>query len=326
MTLTDAGPDRPLVEIGTVARELGVAPGTLRTWERRYHLVVPRRAANGQRLYDTDQVELLRRIHTQIRRGTRAGAAHSAAFSSVVLASTRVELPPTAEAPGLARRAINALDARMGERRSAFTVRLVVAELVSNAVAHGQTDEPIVLEIDLFETHAQVSVAQRGPAPGLMSLRAPRTQPRLGPADRRRARRRVDDRQRTVRYDGHGQARARGLTAFHAARTRVRATRADPSHPSRFDGSRPRSKARTVPTPSLTLEGCRAAFDRSSSYTMGVEEELMLVFPGSYELAPLNETVISSLEAREGSRESSGRPRSRSSRPSARTQPRSSAH
>lgn len=180
MTLTDAGPDRPLVDIGTVARELGVAPGTLRTWERRYHLVVPRRAANGQRLYDANQVELLRRIHTQIRRGTRAGAAHSAAFSSVVLASTRVELPPTAEAPRLARRAIDALDDRTGNGKSAFTVRLVVAELVSNAVAHGQPDEPIVLEVDLFETHAQVSVHNAGRPLSLMSLRARRTRPGWG--------------------------------------------------------------------------------------------------------------------------------------------------
>ena len=47
--------------------------------------------------------------------------------------------------------------------------------------------------------------------------------------------------------------------------------------------------------PSLTLEECRAAFERSSAYTMRVEEELMLVFPDSYDLAPMNEKVISSL-------------------------------
>ena len=74
------GPLTPApLEIGAVARELGVAPSTLRSWERRYRLVVPRRGPNGQRLYDVEQVAVLRQILAQVHRGVRAGAAHVAA-------------------------------------------------------------------------------------------------------------------------------------------------------------------------------------------------------------------------------------------------------
>src|SRR6476469_2538626 len=61
-----------LQEIGAVARELGVAPSTLRTWERRYRLVVPHRGDHGQRLYDSDQVLPLHRVLAQLRRGARS--------------------------------------------------------------------------------------------------------------------------------------------------------------------------------------------------------------------------------------------------------------
>jgi glutamate---cysteine ligase / carboxylate-amine ligase len=53
-------------------------------------------------------------------------------------------------------------------------------------------------------------------------------------------------------------------------------------------------------SPALTLDVCRAAFDRSSSYTIGVEEELMLVFPDSFDLAPVNESVLSWLAGTPG--------------------------
>ena len=94
------------IEIGTVARELGVAPSTLRTWERRYRLVVPQRGAGGQRLYDADQVLALRGILAQVRRGARAGAAHRASLLSTSAGQAQLNLEPDARAPGLARRAV----------------------------------------------------------------------------------------------------------------------------------------------------------------------------------------------------------------------------
>jgi glutamate---cysteine ligase / carboxylate-amine ligase len=46
------------------------------------------------------------------------------------------------------------------------------------------------------------------------------------------------------------------------------------------------------PTPPLTVESCIAAFERNSSFTIGVEEELMLVDPITYDLAPAIDDVL----------------------------------
>ncbi|MGM0595085.1 MAG: MerR family transcriptional regulator [Pseudomonadota bacterium] len=48
--------------IGRVADLTGIAPVTLRAWERRYGLPTPRRTASGHRLYSMDEVALLRRV------------------------------------------------------------------------------------------------------------------------------------------------------------------------------------------------------------------------------------------------------------------------
>ena len=52
--------------IGEVATLVGVSPHTIRTWERRYQVVQPRRTPSRQRRYTADEVEVLRRV----RRGT----------------------------------------------------------------------------------------------------------------------------------------------------------------------------------------------------------------------------------------------------------------
>lgn len=51
--------------------------------------------------------------------------------------------------------------------------------------------------------------------------------------------------------------------------------------------------------PRLTLEGCRNAFDRVAPGTLGVEEELLLVSPATFDLVPENETVLAELEGDE---------------------------
>ena len=50
---------------------------------------------------------------------------------------------------------------------------------------------------------------------------------------------------------------------------------------------------RWAETPRLTLAACIAAFDRTTSGTVGAEEELMLVCPETLDLAPANEEVLS---------------------------------
>ena len=62
--------------IGAVVRMLGVPAQTLRSWEERYHQVVPARSAGGQRLYSRDQVDQLRFILEELERGMHPADAH----------------------------------------------------------------------------------------------------------------------------------------------------------------------------------------------------------------------------------------------------------
>jgi DNA-binding transcriptional MerR regulator len=62
--------------IGAVARMVGVAPATLRTWEERYAIVRPARSAGGHRLYSRNDVERLRFVADRVREGLSPGDAH----------------------------------------------------------------------------------------------------------------------------------------------------------------------------------------------------------------------------------------------------------
>jgi transposase-like protein len=178
MLESEAEPDSAgLLGIGAVARELGVAPSTLRTWERRYHLVVPHRGGRGQRLYDPDQVIALRRILALVRRGTRASAAHDLALTPRPIRTSRVRIPPSPEAPLKARRAIDDLLLGFDQPRFAFHLRLVASELVKNAFLYGSAHDPIRMETRLYPDRAELGV-QNGGAP--LSLRRLRARRRTG--------------------------------------------------------------------------------------------------------------------------------------------------
>jgi DNA-binding transcriptional MerR regulator len=66
----------PLFSIGAVARMLDLSAATIRTWETRYGLVVPKRSDGGQRLYSRDQVDQLRFVKEQVDIGRRPAEAH----------------------------------------------------------------------------------------------------------------------------------------------------------------------------------------------------------------------------------------------------------
>ena len=74
-------------------------PSTLRTWERRYRLVVPHRGRRGQRLYDQEQVATLRRVLAHVRRGARASAAHDLALIPSPVRTSSVRIQPSTHAP-----------------------------------------------------------------------------------------------------------------------------------------------------------------------------------------------------------------------------------
>jgi DNA-binding transcriptional MerR regulator len=65
-----------LYGIGTVAKMVGVAQQTLRTWEDRYGQVMPERTPGGQRLYSRDQVDQLLFVVEAMARGLQPADAH----------------------------------------------------------------------------------------------------------------------------------------------------------------------------------------------------------------------------------------------------------
>jgi DNA-binding transcriptional MerR regulator len=175
---TDADPDPAgLLEIGAVARELGIAPSTLRTWERRYRVVVPQRGRRGQRLYDPEQVATLRRVLAQVRRGARASAAHELAVIPSPLGTASARIQPSMQAPLKARQTVDGLLGELDDPRFAFYLRLVASELVKNAFLHGSSRHPIRMDAKLFHDAAELRVQNGG---GRLTLRMLRRRRRDG--------------------------------------------------------------------------------------------------------------------------------------------------
>lgn len=52
--------DNPLYNLKAVCQQTGLSPATLRAWERRYGLIIPKRSEGGHRLYSRHDVELLK--------------------------------------------------------------------------------------------------------------------------------------------------------------------------------------------------------------------------------------------------------------------------
>ncbi|MED4127106.1 MerR family transcriptional regulator [Shouchella miscanthi] len=55
--------------IKAVSKKLGIRPGTLRAWERRYHVVAPFRNESGHRLYSEEQVLKLQTLIERVNEG-----------------------------------------------------------------------------------------------------------------------------------------------------------------------------------------------------------------------------------------------------------------
>ena len=62
-----------LLNIGQVERDTGLSKDVLRMWERRYGFPQPSRDANGERLYDTAQIDKLRAVKRLMDSGFRPG-------------------------------------------------------------------------------------------------------------------------------------------------------------------------------------------------------------------------------------------------------------
>jgi DNA-binding transcriptional MerR regulator len=64
--------NQPRFSIKTVSKLAGIPTDTLRNWERRYHFLKPCRNDKGARLYSEQDLQLIIRFHTQVKRGERA--------------------------------------------------------------------------------------------------------------------------------------------------------------------------------------------------------------------------------------------------------------
>jgi len=64
---------KPLFNIATVERDVGLSKDVLRVWERRYGFPSPERDAHDERLYPLDQVERLRLLKRLMDQGHRPG-------------------------------------------------------------------------------------------------------------------------------------------------------------------------------------------------------------------------------------------------------------
>lgn len=79
------------LRVGEVAERLGVSPSTVRLWERRFELTVPRRSPGGHRRYSLTDVDQLRAVRDLVQRGHPLGR-HDPGTLEVVLAVTRAVL------------------------------------------------------------------------------------------------------------------------------------------------------------------------------------------------------------------------------------------
>jgi MerR family transcriptional regulator, light-induced transcriptional regulator len=83
------------LRVSAVARLLGVAPATLRSWHRRYGIGPSLHTDGRHRRYDAADVERLRRMHAEMLRGaSTADAARVAVAASPAAAPIGEDLPP----------------------------------------------------------------------------------------------------------------------------------------------------------------------------------------------------------------------------------------
>lgn len=93
---TDDGSDGVRLSVSAVARRLGVAPATLRTWDRRYGIGPSHHDPGTHRRYDQADVERLERMHAALVHGA------SSAEAARVALGARLAVPTSGPAAELA--------------------------------------------------------------------------------------------------------------------------------------------------------------------------------------------------------------------------------
>jgi MerR family transcriptional regulator, light-induced transcriptional regulator len=98
------------VRVGELARRVGVAPETLRAWERRYGVLRPSRTAGGYRVYGSEDELRAQRMRELIESGWAAGEAAQA----VTADETASAIAETERVPPFGADADHVLDALLG--------------------------------------------------------------------------------------------------------------------------------------------------------------------------------------------------------------------
>lgn len=112
--------------IGAVSRATGIPPETIRVWERRYRLIVPRRDPDNRRYYSAADVDKLRLVKTLVDLGHAIGSI-----------------------AGLDEQGLRALAAQHGGRapeREAARV-MVCGEMLAQQVSDWQSEEPMTSDV-----------------------------------------------------------------------------------------------------------------------------------------------------------------------------------
>jgi DNA-binding transcriptional MerR regulator len=144
-----------------IAAELcGVLPATLRAWERRYGVPVPRRTASAYRLYSADDVELVRRMRELVDGGVSpAEAARSVLASSNPVAAN--DTAPSGGPDGLELARARLLAATQRYDAAAIDAELTRLSMLLDAqTLYERVLGPVVVDIGQRWHAGKISVAQ----------------------------------------------------------------------------------------------------------------------------------------------------------------------
>lgn len=144
-TATDAG--GPALAVAAVARRLGVAPATLRTWDRRYGLGPSEHSAGAHRRYSGTDVERLLVMRRLTLDGVAPGEAARIALATDVAADAGHRTRPVAPHPDATPTAV--VDAALADDGDRCARLLALGAPAPGTVAHWWTDlvEPALTQL-----------------------------------------------------------------------------------------------------------------------------------------------------------------------------------
>jgi DNA-binding transcriptional MerR regulator len=159
----------PLLRIGELSRRTGVAPDTLRAWERRYGLLRPERSEGGFRLYGPEDERRVQAMKALIESGVSAAESARLAASGTPVAGALgapVIDVPAEVGPIRLREALERFD----EAAAQAILDIALTRLTVDAVVE-QVVLPAMREIGNRWQSGKVSVAQEHFATGVLRER-----------------------------------------------------------------------------------------------------------------------------------------------------------